>query len=89
MIELDKVIPVTKVKKHLLNILKNMSDEHSTIMVTRNGEPVSIMMTPDRYEALMETIEILADSEITSTLAASADDFRNGRVYEDAEVWQE
>jgi prevent-host-death family protein len=88
MLELDKVMPVTKVKKHLLDILKTMSEEHSTITVTKNGKPVSIMMTPDRYDALMETIEILADPEIMATLASSADDFKKNRVYEDHEVWQ-
>ena len=89
MLELDKIMPVTKVKKHLLNILKNMSEEQSTITVTKNGKPVSIMMTPNRYDALMETIEVLADPEIMKSLVASAEDFKQNHVYEDAEVWQE
>ena len=89
MLELDKIMPITTVKKHLLDILKTMSEEHSTITVTKNGKPVSIMMTLDRYDALMETIEILADSEILGLLASSADDFKNNRVYEDHEVWQD
>jgi antitoxin YefM len=87
MLELDKVLPITKVKKNLLDIIKNMSEEYSTITVTKNGKPVSIIMTPDRYDALMETIEILADSEIMTSLANSADDFKKGRVFEDGEVW--
>ena len=48
MVQLDKILPVTHVKKHLLDILKNMSEEYSTITITKNGKPVSIMMTPDR-----------------------------------------
>ena len=88
MIEMDKILPATHVKKNLLNILKTMSEDHATITVTKNGKPVSIMMTPDRYETLMETIEILADPEIMKALAASAEDFKQGRVYEDADVWQ-
>ena len=83
MLELDKVLPVTKVKKDLLDILKNMSEDHSTITVTKNGKPVSIIMAPDRYDALMETIEILADPAIMASLAGSADDFREKRVFED------
>lgn len=89
MIEIDKILPVTHVKKNLLDILKTMSEDHATIIVTKNGKPVSIMMTPDRYETLMETIEILADPEVMTALAASAEDFRKGRVYEDADVWQD
>ncbi len=88
MVQLDKILPVTHVKKHLLDIVKSMSDDPSTITITKNGKPVSIMMTPDRYDSLMETIEILADPEIIKVLALSANDFKNRRVYEDSDVWQ-
>ena len=64
------------------------SEEYSTITITKNGKPVSIMMTPDRYDSLIEVIEILADPEIMNSLALSVDDFKNKRVYEDADVWQ-
>ena len=89
MVQLDKILPVTHVKKHLLDIVKNMSDDPSTITITKNGKPVSIMMPPDRYDSLMELIEILADSEIMTSLATSADDFKHNRVYEDSDIWQE
>ena len=88
MVQLDKILPVTHVKKNLLDILKNMSEEYSTITITKNGKPVSIMMTPDRYDSLMETIEILADPDILKALALSADDFKKNRVFEDSDVWQ-
>ena len=88
MLELDKVLPVTKVKKDLLNIIKNMGQDDATITVTKNGKPVSIMMTPERYDALMESIEVLADPEIMASLAASADDFKKGRVFQDEEIWR-
>jgi len=89
LVEIEKIMPVTKVKSDLLEILNTMEEEQSTITVTRNGEPVSIMMTPDRYNALMETIEILSDKEILNKLAKSSDDFKFGRVYKDKEVWQD
>jgi len=89
MVDIEKIMPVTEVKKYLLDILKNMLEEQSTITVTRNGKPISVMMTPDRYEALMETIEVLADKEIISSLIQSSDDFKAGRVYDDSTVWQD
>jgi len=89
LVEIEKIMPVTKVKRDLLEILNTMEEEQSTITVTRNGEPVSIMMTPDRYNALMETIEILSDKEILNKLAKSSDDIKFGRVYKDKEVWQD
>ena len=85
--DLPQIMPVTKVKRGLLDILKGMQEEDSTITLTRNGEAVGVMMTPARYESLLETIEILADQKIMAALTASAKDFKEGRVLTDAEVW--
>ena len=71
----------------MLEILKEMQDEGSIITVTRNGEAVGVMMTPDRYEAIIETIEILADKKVMKALKSSANDFKSGKVYSDSEVW--
>ena len=84
-----KIMPVTKVKHGLLEILKGMEEEGSIITLTRNGEAVGVMMTPDRYEAIMETIEILADKKVMDALMSSAEDFKAGRVYSDSEVWEQ
>jgi len=89
MIDSQTILPVTKVKRELLEILKAMEEDYTTITLTRNGEPVGIMMTPDRYEALLETIEILGDSKIVRELKSSQKDFKSGRIYTHAEVWEE
>ena len=85
--DFQQILPVTKVKRHLLDILKRMEEEDATIALTRNGEPVGVMMTLARYEALMETIEILGDKEIMRALEASTKDFKSGKVFADEEVW--
>jgi len=87
MSDAQKIMPVTKVKRGLLDILKVMQEDGSTITLTRNGEAVGVMMTPDQYEALLETIEILADNKVMAALESSAEDFKAGRVYSDAEAW--
>lgn len=86
---LQKILPVTKVKRELLDILKAMDKEYATITMTRNGEPVGIMMPPDRYESLLETIEILSNKNVLRDLKASRKDFKSGNVYTHDEVWQD
>jgi antitoxin YefM len=87
--DIQQIMPVTKVKRGLLDILREMQEDDSTITLTRNGEPVGVMMTPDRYEALLETIEILADKKVLTKLKSSAADFQAGKVYTDKEVWDD
>ena len=89
MVESQTILPVTKVKRELLEILKSMEEDYATVTVTRNGVPVGIMMTPDRYEALLETIEILGDNKILQALKVSQKDFKSGRVYTHDEVWED
>jgi prevent-host-death family protein len=89
MVEMQKIIPVTKVKRELLDIIKSMEEESATITVTRNGEPVGVIMTPDRYEALLETIEILSDKKALRALKSSQKDFESGKTYTHREVWRD
>ena len=84
---IEKILPITKVKKELLDLIKEMTEEESTITVTKNGIPVGVMMTAGRYEGLLETIEILADPKIIKVLRASEKDFRAGKVYTHKDAW--
>jgi prevent-host-death family protein len=87
MAEFDHVIPVSKMKKDLPGILKQMGEDGAVIGITRNGEMAGVIMTPDRYDAIMETIEILSDSEILKHLESSQFDFMPGRTLKDEEIW--
>lgn len=89
MVDIQKIIPLTTVKRKLLEIIKEISAEDATITVTKNGVPVGVLMTPDRYEGLLETIEVLGDNEVVKALAESARDFKAGRVHDHADVWAE
>jgi prevent-host-death family protein len=89
MVDIQKIIPLTTVKRKLLEIIKEIGAEDATITVTKNGVPVGVMMTPDRYEGLLETIEVLADNEIVKALSASARDYKAGRVFDHTDVWAE
>jgi antitoxin YefM len=85
----QQILPVTKAKRNLLDIVKRMEEEDETIAITRNGEPVGVLMGISRYEALMETIEILSDKQIMRVLEQSKKDFESGRVFKNDQVWEE
>ena len=87
--DIQKIIPITMVKKNLLNIVKDMADEDSTVTVTKNGMAVGVMITPNRYIGLLETIEILSSSGIAKALNASDKDFKAGKVHTHKDIWAE
>lgn len=87
--DFQQILPVTKVKRNLLTILKSMEEDEATVALTRNGEPVGVMMTLARYEALLETIDILSDKHILRSLEKSKKDFQSGKILSHDEVWQD
>jgi prevent-host-death family protein len=87
--DFQDILPVSKAKRDLLDLLKRMEKEESTIALTRNGEAVGVMMTLSRYEALLETIEILGDQEILRSLRKSMRDFKAGRVIDHDKAWED
>jgi PHD/YefM family antitoxin component YafN of YafNO toxin-antitoxin module len=66
-----------------------MELEEETIALTKNGEPVGVMMSLSRYEGLMETIEILSNRKIGAVLKASQKDFKSGKVLDHEAAWKE
>jgi prevent-host-death family protein len=87
--DFQQILPITKVKRNLLNIIKSMEKDDSTIALTKNGQPVSVIMTLSRYESLMETIDILSDKQILRSLEKSKKDFKSGNVLSHDEVWKD
>jgi prevent-host-death family protein len=85
----QQILPITKVKRNLLDIINSMEEDENTIAITRNGEPVGVMMTMERYETLLETIEILGDKAAMRALEGSKKDFESGRTFDDREVWED
>ena len=87
--DFQQILPITKVKRNLLDIVKSMEQEETTIALTRNGEPVSVLMPVSRYEALLETIDILSDKQTMRSLEKSEKDFKSGRVFSHEEAWKD
>ena len=87
--DFQQILPVTKVKRNLLDIIRSMEEQEATIALTGNGEPVNVMMPLSRYEALLETIDILSDRQILRALEKSKKDFKSGTVFSHEDVWKD
>ena len=87
--DFQEILPVSKAKRDLLDLIKRMEEEESTIALTRNGEAVGVMMTLSRYEALLEMIEILCDPQLLWSLRKSVKDFQAGKVVNHEAAWED
>ncbi len=58
---MDKTLPLANVKAHLSEIIDQVQSEHDRVIVTRNGRPVAVILSPDDLEAIEETLDILSE----------------------------
>lgn len=61
-------------------ILEEVVSTGSDFVVSVQGQPKAVILPYDEYESLVETINILSDSDTMAALEASEADMREGRL---------
>ncbi len=59
----DVVLPLAEIKKRLSEIVDGVEARHDRVVLTRNGRPAAVIISPDELESLEETLDILSDPE--------------------------
>jgi prevent-host-death family protein len=68
---MSETLPFSEVKAHLSEVADRVEREHDRIVVTRNGRPSFVLVSPDDLESLEETVAILQDEELMESLRTS------------------
>ena len=74
--QIDSYIAITKAKAKLLDVIRNIDDRDDTIAITKNGIPKVIIMSMGQYEAMCETMTIMADEDVMKQIRASLKDIQ-------------
>ncbi len=64
-------MPFSEVKAHLSELADRVELQHDRILVTRNGRPSFVLVSPDDLESLEESLDILRDDELMESLRRS------------------
>jgi antitoxin YefM len=68
---MSETLPFSEVKAHLSEVADRVEREHDRILVTRNGRPSFVLLSPDDLASLEETLDILQDDELLESLRTS------------------
>jgi prevent-host-death family protein len=68
---MSDTLPFSEVKAHLSEVADRVEREHDRILVTRNGRPSFVLLSPEDLASLEETLEILQDDELMDSLRIS------------------
>lgn len=74
-----KILPLTEAKNNFSRIVDAVADRDERVMITRNGKPAAILISPDRLNSLIATLDILSDPNMMKQIRQSERDFKAGR----------
>lgn len=89
MIPADKILPVTQVKRELMQLLKNLGHSGGVVAITKDGKATGVLMSAEEYEGLLETIEILHDQGLLRSLTRALKEERGGKTHSHKEVFED
>ena len=50
------------VRDHLSEVIDRVEHHHERVVVTRNGKPAAVIISPEDLEQMQETIDVLSDA---------------------------
>ena len=83
---MDRTLPLANVKAHLSEIVDQVESAHDRVILTRNGRPAAVILSPDDLEALEETLDLLARPEALEAIRKAREELDAGRFLTAAEL---
>jgi antitoxin YefM len=75
----DVVLSLAEIKKRLSEIVDGVEERHDRVVLTRNGRPAAVLISPDELESLEETLEILSDPKAMKAIRSAEADIDAGK----------
>ncbi len=75
---IKEYIPVTKAKANLLDLVRKIKDSDDTIAITKNGMPEVVLLSMNKFQGLIETMDILSDEKAMKSIRKSIREAEKG-----------
>ncbi len=76
-----KVLSVSEAKMKLSELVERVASTDEEVMITKNGRPAAVLVSPDEYEGWRETIEIKRDPELMDEIRAGLSALKQSKLY--------
>ena len=78
-----KTLPLSEAKTKLSGLVEKVSTRDEEVVITKNGRPAAVLVSPDEFESWKETVAIRADMALMREIKAglSALKARKAKLY--------
>lgn len=83
------VLPISKVKDRLNELVEAAALTRAQVTITRNGSPAAVLIGAEEWESIQETLFWLSQPSIHEAVAEARADLAEGRTYSEEEIRRE
>ena len=78
-----KTLSLSEAKAKLSGLIEDVARRDEEIVITRNGRPAAVLVSPDEYDSWKETLAIRADRDLMREIKTGLAAFkaRKARLY--------
>ena len=75
----EKTYSISEIREEITRLPEQLEREPGTIAVTRHGKPVMAILSWELYESLIETLEVMGDSELLAAFRRGVQELAEGK----------
>jgi len=75
-----KTLSVSEAKMKLSGLIDAVYKTDEEVVITKNGSPVAVLISPDEFEGWKETVAIRSDAEFMDEIKKGLDTLKKGKV---------
>jgi len=76
---MTETLPLAEIKAKLSEVVDRVEGQHERIVLTRNGRPAAVLISPGDLEALEDTLELLADPKARTEIERARKEITRGK----------
>ncbi len=78
--------PLRSVRDHLSEVVDRVQRQHERVVVTRNGQAVAVIISPEDLAQLEETVDVLSDQDALADIREADEAYARGDVVRGADA---
>lgn len=75
-----KTLSLSEAKMKLSGLVDKVSKTDEEIVITKNGSPAAVLISPDEFESLKETISVRSDAMLMSDIKKGLKALKNKKA---------
>ncbi|MBA2496409.1 MAG: type II toxin-antitoxin system Phd/YefM family antitoxin [Acidimicrobiia bacterium] len=77
---MTSTLSLSAIKARLSEVVDRVEREHERVVLTRNGVPAAVLISPDDVQALEDTLELLSDPTALAEIERGRHEVQRGDV---------